>query len=510
MVIVSNRANKEEIAMKVTLKVLSGECDQSEFVFDEAGGFTFGRADDCTCRMPASDNTFSRHHFLLEITPPNVTLKDLGSLNGTYVNDAKHGGRPAELRPEDANVSPPLSLRDGDKIQAGRCVLELLVDAPAVCVDCAQEIPRDQRKVAEFIGGTYLCAVCRNKEEEKKRAKKEKGAAKPPAPDEVKMDIEQRKKAEDDPAGVINELMKMLLGGRKEDKPPAIRGYRDIVKIGEGGFGAVYLATRISDGEKVAIKTMLQTRKPPQRQMLMFEREKEIIKQLQHQNIVHCRNASVWNDIHFIEMEYMNGGDVYNLMKKSGGKLSLSKAAPIMLDSLAGLAYAHEAKITVTLKTGTKTVKGVVHRDLKPPNILLSGRPGNWTAKLTDFGLAKAFSEAGMTKGSVTADVGAFCGSIPYVAPEHLVNYRHVKPATDVFEMAATFYHMLTGETVWPMRRGTDPIKVVLEGVITPIDRVNPSIPKAVAAIFEKALARKETERYPDGSAMFKAMKKAL
>lgn len=502
--------NEGEETMNVKLKVLSGPIEQSEYVFDEPGGFTFGRAPDCTCRMPESDNTSSRNHFLLEITPPNLMLKDLGSLNGTYVNDAKHGGRSEDVNPEDADISPAVALRDGDKIQAGQCVLKVMVHAPAVCVDCAREIPSEERKAAEFVGGTYLCNVCRNKEEKAKK-RKHAGAksVKRPALAEIKMDMAQREKAEHDPGAVIEELMKLLAGAKEEEKPPAIKGYREMTLIGKGGFGAVYSAIRAGDGTKVALKTMLQTRKPPKRQMLMFEREMEIAKQLRHLNIVHCGEASVWNDLHFIEMEHMDS-DLYSLMKKNGGWLSLREAASIMLDSLEGLAYAHKAKLTVTLKKGPKSVRGVVHRDLKPQNILLSGKPGQWTAKVTDFGLAKAFSEAGFTKGSVTAGLGDFCGSPAYVAPEHVVNYRHVKPVTDVFEIAATFYHMLTGHLVWPMRRGEDALKAALQASIKPIEKLNPEIPKTVAAVFGKALDRDQDERYPDGAAFLKAMKKAL
>ena len=268
--------------MEVRLNVLSGPVEQKEFVFAEPGGFTFGRADDCTCMMPPDDNTFSRHHFLLEINPSNVTLKDLGSLNGTHINDVKHGGRANDVAPEDAEASAPLSLRDGDRIRAGACELELIVDAAAICVDCGKEIPRKKRKAAEFVGGTYLCDACRRKEDEKKQAKKRSPKTKPAKLAEIELNVQQRKKAENDPAAVINELMQNLLGVKEKERPPAIQGYSDIKKVGEGGFGAVYLATRVSDGKPVAIKTMLQTRKPPRRQMMMFEREKEIAQQLRH------------------------------------------------------------------------------------------------------------------------------------------------------------------------------------------------------------------------------------
>lgn len=492
--------------MRVRLAIESGPVPQREFDFEEPGGFTFGREEDCTCVMPQDDNTFSRHHFILEINPPNVMLKDLGSLNGTFVNGTKHGGRAKDVPPEDAAASAPVALRDGDAIKAGRCELKITIEAPVVCVDCGKEVPRAQRKAAEFIGGTYLCQACRDKEEKKRAQKKPVREVKPA---ELELNVEQRKKAEETPAAVVEEFIRMLLRAKAQDRPMAIQGYSDMKQVGVGGFGVVYVATRISDGSTVAIKTMLQTRKPPQRQIEMFEREKEIAEQLRHPNIVHCGKSSQWKDLHFIEMEYMDAGSVWDLMKKTG-KLPLKTAAPIMVQALEGLAYAHKAMLTVTTKAGKKTVNGVVHRDLKPPNILLSGQPGRWTAKLSDFGLAKAFSEAGMTKGAITCDPRSCCGSPPYMAPEHLVNYKYVKPPTDVFEIAATFYHMLTGQIVWPMKPGVEPIKAVLEGAIISIRKLDPSISSGVAEVFDRALARDQKQRYSDAGEMLEAMSRAL
>jgi serine/threonine-protein kinase len=241
----------------------------------------------------------------------------------------------------------------------------------------------------------------------------------------------------------------------------------------------------------------------------MFEREKYIVSQLRHPNIVRCGDTGCCGDVHFIEMEYLSGGSVWDMMK-NGGKVPLDEAVPIMLQTLEGLAYAHQAVLTVQLKSGEKTVRGIVHRDLKPPNILLGGSSNNRIAKVSDFGLSKAFSEAGMTKGSVTADVGDCCGSPPYMAPEHVVNYKYVKPSTDVFEIAATFYHMLTGVPVWRPRRGVEIIKVILEESVTPIRKQDSRIPKKLGDVLDRALARNAGARYQDAGEMLKAMRKAV
>jgi len=99
-------------------------------------------------------------------------------------------------------------------------------------------------------------------------------------------------------------------------------------------------------------------------------------------------------------------------MARAGGRIPLDQAAPIMLQALAGLAFAHE--------------KGIVHRDLKPQNILLCGSKASLTAKVTDFGLAKNFQNAGLTKkGTVTGDV---VGTPVFMPREQVTNFKYVKP----------------------------------------------------------------------------------
>jgi serine/threonine protein kinase len=259
------------------------------------------------------------------------------------------------------------------------------------------------------------------------------------------------------------------------------------------------------------IKTMLQTRKPPRVQMLLFDREKEIAVQLMHPNVVRAERAGAWNEIHFIEMEFMDGGSVWDLMTGGTRALPLDRAAPIILQALEGLAYAHEASVSVTTDKGKKTQRGVIHRDLKPPNILLTHQGGRVVAKLSDFGLAKSFAAAGCTQGSLSqSQAGSFCGSPCYMAPEHICNYKYVKPPTDVFEMAATFFHMLTGRPVWPLGPGKDIFKVILESEPLRLKDHLPSCPKPLAQVFDRALARDPAERPASGQELLDAMRKVL
>lgn len=486
--------------MEIKLTIESGPSKGKEYVFNEPQGFTFGRAADSSF-VVENDNTFSRHHFLLEINPPQVWIKDLGSLNGTYINDKKIGSRPEGVDAKDAKPGNVHALRDGDMIKAGVYSLKVKIDTEILCVDCGCSIPEKEKKKAEFVGGSYLCLTCRAKAEMQKKDGKAKA-------NKQKLSPEQREEAEENPGKVIHDILRQFLKDDQVEHKNEIMGYHLQQKIGEGGFGAVYSALRKSDGKHVAIKTILQTRKPDERQKIMFEREKEISIALRHPNIVHCERADLWNDIHFIEMEYMAGGCLSGLLKKVG-KIPLQRAIPIMMQSLEGLAYAHQVQLNLSFEGGTKTIKGIIHRDLKPANILLSDNSINPIVKISDFGLAKAFSEAGITRGNIT-NKNTMMGSLPYMAPEHLINFRFLKPASDVFEMAATFFHILTGTIVWDFQKGRDPYIVLLQGKPRLLSSYAREIPVQISSVIDKALSLKPENRYEDGKVFLQEMKKVI
>ena len=147
-------------------------------------------------------------------------------------------------------------------------------------------------------------------------------------------------------------------------------------------------------------------------------------------------------------MEFCDGGSAWDLMLKNDGRLSLTQARQIILDSLEALAFAHE--------------KGFVHRDLKPQNILLS-RSGT---RLSDFGLAKSFQLAGLSGMSMT---GRYAGTSVFMPREQITNFKYVKPVSDVWSMGATIYNMLTGAFPYPFTKDRDPIDVILNEEVVPI-----------------------------------------
>jgi eukaryotic-like serine/threonine-protein kinase len=155
-------------------------------------------------------------------------------------------------------------------------------------------------------------------------------------------------------------------------------------------------------------------------------------------------------------------------------------------------------------------VQGVVPRDLKPPNILLQRRAGRQVAKIGDYGLAKAFQTAGMTKGQITRPAGGFAGSLHYMAREHVTEYKYLKPVTDVFELAATFFHMLTGRTVWPPAPQDRMLKVILERSPLRLRDHFEGAPQKLYQAMDKALALEPTQRFQDGAEFLQAMREAL
>ena len=192
-------------------------------------------------------------------------------------------------------------------------------------------------------------------------------------------------------------------------------------------------------------------------------------------------------------MDYCNGGSVDRLMETHGGKLPLDICKPIMLHTLDGLQHAHE--------------RGVVHRDVKPGNLLLSFSKTEVTGKVTDFGLAKGFERAGFSGLTLT---GA-SGGTPYFMPrEQVLSFKYVKPTSDLWSAAATFYNMLTGKLPRDYGAGRDPLEIVLRETAVPILRRDAAIPPGIASVIDRALCDDVGGRYGSAREMREALERAI
>jgi hypothetical protein len=508
---------------KVKLEIVQGVMKSKLFEFKEHDTFVLGRTPDCHVCLP-DDPMVSRHQFILEVNPPDARLRDLGSLNGTFVNGTKHGGRQENETPEEGakRKYPEVDLKDGDSIAVGETVFKVCVETSVFCCECGTEIADPAREKYVWVGGTFICFTCKQKaivavnppkEPEPVRCQKcgkdvskEVGGVKR----QNYICVSCRAGAENDP---IKLLMQILQKERIKQGPavlPKIEGYEVGRKLGQGAMGAVYEAYRKTDREHVAVKILLSRIAVNERARKTFDREIYILRQLKHKNIVSYIDDGSSGEVFYFIQEFCEGGSLDKLILQHGRKVPLNIAGPIMLQVLEGLAYAHQAEIEVIKSDGSKIKgKGIVHRDLKPQNILLAGTANNWKLKIADYGLAKCFDTAGLSSHTLTGP-GQTGGTPPFMPKEQVTNYKYVKPVSDVWSIAATFYNMLTGAFPRDFRPGQDPIAMVLNGIIIPIRKRDASIPVKLAEVIDKALAVDVKDRYQDAGEMLKAMQKIL
>ena len=449
---------------RTSLLVTAGPMKGKEFAFEEHDAFLFGRLPECHCYLP-DDPLVSRRHFLVEVNPPDARIRDFGSRNGTHVNEKKIGSREKGETPEQGQKRkyPEVDLKDGDTIRAGDTVFSVKIEReeaadPVVCAQCGKD-------VAEEIGGrkvgSYICQAC-------------------------------RQSMEMDPAQILRDMLAKEVGRpAQKDGLPVIAGYRIKRRIGIGGYGAVYLAESEADGRRVAIKVMLARVAVDGQARTKFSREIELLTGLRHENVVAVLGSGSAGSAFYFVMEHCPGGSVADYMEARGGKLPAGVALPIMLQALQGLAFVHQ--------------KSVVHRDLKPQNILLAGTPAAPIAKIADLGLAKNFERAGLSGHTMT---GAYAGTPIYMPKEQLTGYKYVKPVSDVWSLGASFYNMLTGATPRDFPQGCDPLDVILKGEIIPIRRRDPSIPAGLAEVLDRSIQANSKDRYADAGEMLEAMQK--
>ena len=509
---------------KLTLEIVGGKMLGKRFDFEEHDTFIFGRDPSCHMCLP-NDPMVSRHHFILEVNPPDACIRDLGSMNGTFVDGTKHGGREGNETPEEGakRKYPEVNLNNGDSITVGETRLKVCVETPMICCDCGTEITDPAREKYVWIGGTFICAGCRKKAVD--------GAKPPKKPEPIRCqkcgkDVSKeiggvrrgnyictscRANVDNDPMKLLLQLMikEKMKAGIKDDKDkPKIDGYETEGKLGQGAMGAVYRARRKTDNKLFAIKVMLSRVAVNERARKQFNREMDVLRQLRHKCIVEFIDEGSTGSVFYFIQEFCESGSVDKLMQRYRGRLPLNIAGPIMLQVLEGLAFAHQAKIGMVKKDGSKTTgTGVVHRDLKPQNIFLAGPEGQWLAKIGDYGLAKCFDTAGLSGMTMTGNTGG----TPFFMPrEQVLNYKLVKPVSDVWSIAATFYNMLTGGFPRDFRRGQDPFEIILRSPIVPIRKRDASISGKVAEVIDQALEIDVKNRYQDAGEMLKAMQRAL
>jgi hypothetical protein len=392
------------------------------------------------------DRFFSRHHCLLEIAPPRCFLRDLGSTNGTFVNGQK--------------VSE-VFLRNGDRVQGGMTVLEVQVVSDTVEADVS-----DTPTLAGPITVTVECANC---------GRRERAEASP----------------EDNLTFICEDCREEL-----KQRPPPVPGYEMIRVLGRGGMGCVMLARDEGSGQAVAIKTLLPEVAVADKSLRRFTREIEVAASLKHPNIVQFVKSGTHNGAVYLVTEFVEGSDAAKMADANGGRLPLRDAIQIISQSLDALAYAH--------------ARGYIHRDIKESNILVTGATPNLVAKLTDFGLARSFTQTGMSGITMAGDMA---GTFAYMPPEQIRDFRNVQPTADIYAIGMTAYSLLAGDIALDLGPGGDvagTIRAIFEGKIIPLRSRLPDASPQLAEIIERALVHDPAHRWQSAAAMRTALSHAV
>jgi eukaryotic-like serine/threonine-protein kinase len=445
---------------KVILTVTQGQLQGQQYIFDSRTTCIIGRSPDCNPQLPSDKENLviSRYHCLLDINPPDIRIRDFGSKNGTYVNDKKIGQRQAGETPEEAAKLefPEYDLQSGDEIKLGNTVFKINT-----------EIDPEEINIPNFLIPTI------------------------PA---ISNQLETPNIGE-----IIKRFLNLANEGNKELK--AIRDYHLVKQIGKGGCGEVYLAQHQPSGKLVALKMMLPAIAANERAVKMFLRETQNTRTLEHPNVIKLIDNGFFEGIFFFTMEYCDAGSVQDLIKNQGGKLPVDIAVPIILQVLNGLEYTHNTEIPyVQLLDGSfARGRGLIHRDLKPANIFLTNINEKLVAKIGDYGLSKAFDLAGLSGLSCT---GNRIGTPVYIPRQQVLNYKYVQPDVDIWAVAASLYHMLTGYLPRNFT-GIDYFSEVLLNDPIPIRQRDASIAPRLAEVIDLGL-REKPEIYFKSAGDFK------
>jgi len=270
-------------------------------------------------------------------------------------------------------------------------------------------------------------------------------------------------------------------------------GGRIVRLLGSGGMADVYLVWNPRIEMYRAVKVI----KPGQPSTLLarFETEIRILSKLSYQHIVQVYNVGEWFSLPYIEMEFVPGASLEDVLQKCK-TLTVQETAAIGIVVCRALDFAHKKNTTIY----GKNYNGLIHRDLKPANIMLSqsGR-----IKLTDFGIARPQSVS-----LHTMDTGTVVGTLPYLAPEQLSGSQELTSQVDIYALGATLYEFLTGSRAFPQTEVTALVSAKSTGSYVSISGITGS--KHFNDILAKAMAIKPSDRYVSAAAMEKDLDKLL
>jgi len=253
--------------------------------------------------------------------------------------------------------------------------------------------------------------------------------------------------------------------------------YKLLERVGVGGMGQVFLCEHMFMKRRVAIKVLPPSKADQPAALGRFYREARAAGSLEHPNVVRTHDIDQDGNLHFIVMEYVDGSNLLDIVKKFG-PMEIRRATHYIRQIALGLDYAFQ--------------NGLIHRDIKPGNFLVD-RAGN--CKLLDMGLARYYQDQ-TDMLTIKYDDKIVLGTADYVAPEQVANSHEVDIRADIYALGASFYFLLAGHPPFPT--GTVSQKLLWHRTKdpTPIRQLRPEVPEGIAAIIGRMMQKDPNGRY--------------
>ena len=250
--------------------------------------------------------------------------------------------------------------------------------------------------------------------------------------------------------------------------------YQLVERLGEGGMGAVYKSHDVLTGRVVALKVLRKGLGLDKQFVARFDREIKAAERLEHPHIVATLGCGILKGIQYLAMEFIDGENLYQRIQKVGA-LPETEVVRIALGIAKGLEHAHR--------------QGLVHRDVKPENVLL-GQDGS--VKLADLGLAKSvYGDSHLTQ------TGEVVGTPYYLSPEQAMGIREIDGRADLYALGGTLYHALTGRVPFDAPKALDILMLQIKEQPVPLTVLNPALSPGLVRVVEKLMAKDREQRYP-------------
>ena len=262
----------------------------------------------------------------------------------------------------------------------------------------------------------------------------------------------------------------------KETKAAAhqIPGYKILGKLGAGAMAIVYRAKQLSLNRTVAIKVLPKRFTENPEYVQRFYKEGQAAAKLNHNNIVQAFDVGEAGGYHYFVMEYVEGKTLYDDL--SAGKVfGEEEALDIVIQVARALLHAHSV--------------GLIHRDVKPKNIMINAVG---VVKLADMGLARETTDIEAAK----TEAGKAYGTPYYIAPEQIRGKIDIDERADIYGLGATFYHMVTGRVPFMADDPSDVMRKHLKEELIPPDHINTALSAGVSEVIEVMMAKKKEDRY--------------